>query len=150
MDDNDLQKAADAFGTGEKQETKNYEEAPASANVRIKSPQGFEWQFTIRDDHASTLLFKMAAMEKRWLGAGFIPVIPTHFQKAAPKPVDYIEGRLCPLDGGRLIKPPVGTNRPIKCENSKYNFQTKTSSGCAFTEWPKSGYEQDMERQNGY
>src|ERR1035437_10138554 len=60
----------------------------------------------------------------------------------------YVEGRVCPLDGGKLIKPPVGTNRPIKCENNRYNFQTKQSEGCAYTDWnnTKSGYQTDMER----
>jgi hypothetical protein len=66
-------------------------------------------------------------------------------QGYAPKVVEYVENKVCPLDGGKLIKPPVGTNRPIKCENGKYDFATKVSSGCDYKEWPKPKIAQDVD-----
>jgi len=112
-------------------------EAPASATVKIKSKDGFEWLFTMRDEKASTLMFKMKAMEKNWLESGFTPLAQNSFGKKPSAPVEYIEGRTCPTDGGRLIKPAVGSKAPIKCENNKYNFQTKQSYGCQYKEWPQ-------------
>ena len=68
------------------------------------------------------------------------------FNKGTPKPVEYVENRVCPLDGGKLIKPPVGTNRPIKCANGKYDFATKTTVGCQFTEWEKPAHVAEVEK----
>lgn len=56
---------------GDKQEL---QEAPASASVKIKSANGFEYIFTLRDLKAATLMFKIEAMEKKWLGLGWKPV----------------------------------------------------------------------------
>ena len=67
-------------------------------------------------------------------------------QKYPPKVIDYVENRVCPLDGGKLIKPPVGTNRPIKCANGKYDFATKTTLGCQFTEWEKPAHVAEVEK----
>ena len=74
--------------------------------------------------------------------------IPYEKQGGFPKKVIEYTGELCPLDKGRLIKPSA-PNRPIKCENSRYDYATKTSSGCAFVSWPKpSAFEKDMAEAN--
>jgi hypothetical protein len=49
-------------------------EAPASASVKIKSARGFEYIFTIRDEKASVLMFKIAAMEEKWVSLGWTPL----------------------------------------------------------------------------
>jgi len=117
------------------EQTSTLPEAPASATVKIKSKDGFEWLFTMRDEKASTLMFKMKAMEKNWLESGFTP-LAQGFGKKPAEPKEYVEGRVCPVDGGKLVKPPVNSKAPIKCENNKYNFQTKQSYGCQYIEWP--------------
>lgn len=132
-----------------KQEQQNIlPEAPASATVKIKSPNGFEWLFTVRDEKASVLSFKMRAMEKNWMEQGFTPLAQNAFGKKPAAPVEYVQGRTCPQDGGRLVKPPVGSKAPIKCENNKYNFQTKQSYGCPYKIWPdQQPVQQIPERQ---
>lgn len=115
--------------------TNNLNEAPASATVKIKSKNGFEYLFTLRDEKASNLMFKIKAMEEKWLGLGWTPLAQNSFGKKPAAPVEYVQGRTCPQDGGRLIKPAPGSKAPIKCENNKYNFQTKQSYGCQYKEW---------------
>lgn len=72
-------------------------EAPASSTVKIKSPNGFEYLFTIRDEKASTLMFKMEAMEKHWISKGFTPLAQNSFAKP-PK----IE-KECPTHKGEMM-----------------------------------------------
>lgn len=52
-------------------QNKELPEAPASASMKVKSPNGAEYIFTMRDEKASVLLFKMAAMEDNFLKKGF-------------------------------------------------------------------------------
>lgn len=112
-------------------------EAPASATVKIKSPNGFEWLFTIRDEHASTLVFKMNSMEDNWIKFGWTPLAQNSYQKPTVKPVEYIEGRMCNLCGKRLIKGQSkdGSKKFEKCEDNRYNWQTKQQEGCRFITW---------------
>lgn len=111
-------------------------EAPASATVKIKSKNGFEWLFTIRDEKASVLSFKMEAMEKKWISQGFTP-LAQNAQKGGKIEKEYVLGRVCPLDGGKLVKPQPGSKAPIKCENNRWNSATKQSYGCQYIEWPQ-------------
>lgn len=121
-------------------------EAPVSATVKVKSPNGFEWLFTMRSDTVSEQTTKIKTMEEEWLKASWTP-LAQNFSKFPPKKEPkFIEGKKCPLDGGRLIEPEPGTRRPIKCENNKWNFQLKRAEGCTFTEWPNS-YEDVPVRQ---
>jgi hypothetical protein len=124
---------------------KNLGEAPASVNFTYKRADGFIVQLTLRDETGEAVLKRLDGAINKIVELKGIPYErQSGFKK---REVEYT-GELCPLDKGRLIKPPVGSNRPIKCENSKYDFATKTSSGGKFIKWPqKSGFEQDMEGQ---
>lgn len=113
-------------------------EAPASASVKIKSANGFEYIFTIRDEKASVLMFKIAAMEKKWLSLGWQPLAQQQgFQRKEAKPVEYVQGKQCPQCGKRLIKgvSKDGTKHFEKCEDNRYNWQTKQQEGCSFINW---------------
>jgi hypothetical protein len=45
-------------------------------------------------------------------------------------------GDKCPQDGGRLYHIKTSTGKDMcKCENGKYDFKTKTASGCDFVAW---------------
>lgn len=61
-----------------REETKDSEgqlpEAPASVNVRLRSPRGFEYQWTIRDASNKNLLYKVQVMEQKWLNLGWEPL----------------------------------------------------------------------------
>src|SRR5690348_1467111 len=117
--------------TPEVTEQNSFEEAPASVTVKIKSPAGFEYMFTMRDEKASKLMFKMKAMEKNWTEGGFTPLAQNAFGRGQQKPVEYVPNRTCPNDGGRLInaKKKDGTAF-VKCENNK--FINGQQTGCKF------------------
>lgn len=122
--------------------TNNLNEAPASATVKIRSKNGFEYLFTLRDEKASNLMFKIKSMEEKWLGLGWTPLAQNSFAKKPAAPIEYVQGQVCPVDGGRLVKPPTGSKAPIKCENSKWNSQTKQAYGCTYKIWPNSAMPQ--------
>lgn len=123
-------------------------EAPASATVKVKSKNEFEWMFTMRDESVSELMKKIELMEDKWIKAGWTPLPQNYGGKPgyAKKAIEYIEGRKCPICQGRLVKP-QNPRAPIKCENNIYDFKTKTNSGCAFQEWPKPNSDEIPERQ---
>ncbi len=117
--------------------TNSFDEAPASVTVKIKSPTGFEYMFTMRNDKASTLMFRMKAMEKIWTDTGFTPLAQNAFSKGQQKPVEYVADRVCPTDSGKLIKAKKKDGTPfIKCENNKYINGQQT--GCKFVEWSQT------------
>jgi hypothetical protein len=96
----------------------------------FKSQGGFVVHATQRGDDLKDCYTKLGEFIKSEKGVAY------EKQSGFPKKqIEYVEGKVCPLDKGRLIKP-TAPNRPIKCENSKYDFATKTSSGCAYVEWP--------------
>lgn len=112
-------------------------EAPVVMFTNYKRTDGFEVSLTLRGDDLTTVATKLDTAIKAIIVKGGTPV-SRQSKGYPPKVVDYVVGRVCPLDGGKLINPPKDSNRPIKCENNKYDFATKTSSGCKFTEWPNS------------
>ena len=123
-------------------------EAPVVMWSTYKRVDGFEVSVTLRGTTVIDVAVALDATIKSIIKAGGTPV-SRQPQKYPPKVTEYIEGRVCPKDGGRLIKPPLNSNRPTKCENSKYDFQTKTSSGCDYISWEntKSDFQKDMEEK---
>lgn len=112
----------------------NDSEMPVVMFTNYKRTDGFEVSLTLRGTNVSTVATELNKSIETIKANGGTPV-SRQSKGYPPKVVDYVVGRVCPLDGGKLINPPVGTNRPIKCENGKYDFITKTTSGCTFTEW---------------
>lgn len=51
---------------------------------------------------------------------------------------DYLLDRVCPKCKGRLFRQKTVKGTIVKCENSHYDFKTRTASGCNFIEWPSS------------
>lgn len=107
-----------------------------SATVKVRTKNNFEWLFSIRAETTKDLVVKMETMEEIWLEKNWIP-IAQNTSKFPQKVIEYVEGELCPLDGGRLVKPQPGSKAPIKCENNRWNFQLKKAEGCEFVKWPK-------------
>jgi hypothetical protein len=112
----------------------HFPESPAVAWTNIKTVNGFHWSFTMRANTVKDIVKQIEDIEiifiqKKWEAE---EIRSSGFKK---KEVEYT-GKLCPIDQGKLVKP-TAPNRPIKCENAKYDLQTKTSSGCAYVEWPK-------------
>ena len=57
----------------------------------------------------------------------------------APKPIEIVEGRKCPKCNADLIYFEAKGKKHIKCSTSKWDYITKTSSGCDFIEWADDG-----------
>jgi len=116
-------------------------EAPKSATVKVISPNGFHWLCTVRGDDKTSLLADMEKFEESVLAKNWKPELPpVRGGGFAPKPVEYVEGRVCPTDGAKLIH---ATKRDgtkfIKCENNKWVNNQQT--GCKFVEWSQANYE---------
>jgi hypothetical protein len=111
------------------------QEAPASVTYSITSPDGFNALFTVREMSGTELLGKMSGtIEKKLLELGYKPQAPK--MGYPPKVKDYVEGRVCPVDGGKLVnKVSKAGKKYIQCENGSYNPVTKTTDGCKYTEW---------------
>lgn len=111
-------------------------EAPISLTFKL-AYKGIEVLATKREEHAVLKPYlEGAKIAIDWALENGFEVPAPRFPKKEIKPIEYVEGRKCPLCGGRLITPPPGTNKPIKCEFSKYNFQTRQTEGCTHVEWP--------------
>lgn len=113
--------------------------------TNYKRTDGFEVSITLRGEELSLVAGDLDMAIKSIIKAGGTPV-SRQSQKYSPKPVEYVENRVCPKDGGRLIKPEAGSNKPIKCENGKYDWKTKTTSGCQYIEWPKSEMAEQVDK----
>lgn len=116
----------------------DFPEAPASATVKIKTKLGFEWLFTVRSDSVlepkTGLFAKIDSLEKEFTERGWTALAQNNgFPK---KEKDFISGRTCPKDGGRLFNSVTKTGRKfIKCENNKWDAMQQKAIGCDFVEW---------------
>lgn len=112
-----------------------FPEAPASVTYSITSKGGFNILFTVRAIAGLDLLDTMESIEKKLIKLEYKPQVRQTFG-GSKKEVEYVEGRVCPLDGGRLMKGVSKAGKAyIKCENGKYDFTTKQNTGCPHVEW---------------
>lgn len=79
----------------------NLNEAPASATVKIKSKNGFEYLFTLREMNGTTLLDKMEKLEITLSSKGYVPSVQT-FSKFPPKA--EVPTKPCPTHSGAIMK----------------------------------------------
>lgn len=117
-----------------KTEKKNWDvnEAPASVTYSITSKDGYNALFTIRDINGASLLDTMEIIEKVLHDKKYLPQVKQGF--GAKKEVQYVEGKVCPLCKGRLIKAISKVGKEFhKCENGK--FIGGVASGCKFVDW---------------
>ena len=108
-------------------------EAPASVTYDVTSPNGFNVLFTVRDMTGMELLAKMTTIEKKFLEQGFKPH-DRSFQKKQEQPKVYAD-HVCPTCGAKVLIVDTAKGKMEKCETQKYDFKTKTSSGCAYYKW---------------
>lgn len=117
-------------------EDKTYKEAKASVTYQLKTAGGFSTLFTMRGEDEEELLNRMALQEQYFLSNGFEPDVKRGFVKQ-DKPIEYVEGRTCPKCNAKLVYFEAKGLKHIKCSTAKYDWKTKTSSGCDFVEWTK-------------
>ena len=112
-----------------------------SVTFSITDSQGFDLLYTIREkDTDKNFPQRVTDTSKMLSVEGYKPKVKPVYNKPpyVKKEKDYITDRVCPQDGGKLYKLLTKTGKTmIKCDNSKWDFTTKTASGCDFVEWPK-------------
>jgi hypothetical protein len=114
-------------------------EAPASVTYSVTTPHGFDILFTLRDTTGLGLLDKMESVENYLLNHEYKPQIKRSFG-APKKEQEFVEGKVCPKDGGRLVKKVTKAGKPYhKCENGKWNPTTNQAMGCPFVDWLDQG-----------
>lgn len=110
-------------------------ESPTSVTYSVTSKNGFNTLVTIRDAEFKELSVKMQFVEEWFTSNGYTPQVKQSF---GAKPKDYVEGRVCPKDGGKLVNKVSKTGmKYIACENGKYNPTTKSTDGCSYVEFPE-------------
>lgn len=126
-------------------EEKQLPEAPLSVNTKVKSPNGFEYQLTLRagvtDEDFSQLMTLIAEKEHILLKKNWTPLTLNTQKGGFPKKEpEYVPDRICPTDGARLVYATKkdGT-KYVKCENNKWDKLQNRATGCPFVEWPKTG-----------
>lgn len=131
-------------------------EAPRSATASVKSKNGFYWLFTMREVTGQELIKDIENFETMVMLKGWTPVEPRQgggFQKQA-KPIDYVEGRMCPQCGSRLVHAETKEGKKfIKCSTNKWDFAAKQSTGCKYVDWgdmskPQQAYQQQVGNGN--
>lgn len=111
-------------------------EAKSSVTYSVTSKDGFNILFTVRDDKASDLLDKMAIIEPSLIKRGYVPQKKSFGGGGEKKPIEYVEGEVCPLCKEKLVKATTKDGKNfIKCSTQKYDFATKTTSGCKYVKW---------------
>lgn len=113
-------------------------EARAIEFTSYVDDRGFERHLTLRGMSGTEVMGKLDLAITYILENGGRPLVkPQGYGKNAPQmPVVYVEGRQCPIDGGRLIKGVTKTGKKnVKCENNKWDALQKKSIGCEFIEW---------------
>lgn len=115
----------------------NMPEAPASVTYSITTPGGFNALFTVRDTSGTELINKMKIIESSLIVQGYKPQERKAWGGGAKveKPIVYVENEACPVCGSKLIEAETSKGKIIKCSTQKYDFKTKTSSGCAYMRW---------------
>jgi hypothetical protein len=110
-------------------------ESPTSVTYSLVTPSGFPILFTMRDEKVNELISKMEMLEQSLLKKGYKPQEKRSFGEK--KPLEIVPNRKCPTCGADLVYTSLKDGRRmIKCSTQKYDFMTKTSSGCPYVEWP--------------
>ncbi len=98
-------------------------EAPASATVKVVSPKGYSWLFTMRSDSAEDLLFKTLTMEGHFENYGWKPVEEgKQAAKAQGTPQPTGEPPVCAIHG----KPMEWKSGVSKTNGRPYGFWSCT------------------------
>src|SRR3990167_9162467 len=114
----------------------NFTDAPVSLNIQVITPQGFLGQITFRGDDWDKIKDAFLIEEKNLMTDGFKPQPVRTFGGPRPeKKIEYVEGRVCPKCKNQLVYFEAKGKKHIKCSTSKYDWKTKTNSGCDFIEW---------------
>lgn len=112
----------------------NMPEAVASITLNVITPGDFPALLTYRAETFGKLLNDMDSVYGNLQTRGYKPQVKqSGFTRKEP---EYVEGRMCPKCSSKLV---YGTKQDgekfIKCSTNKYDFKTKTATGCTFVEF---------------
>ena len=112
----------------------SYTDAPASVTYQIETKAGFNALFSIREESGIELLNKMDIIEETFAVKGIKPQPQRSY--GAKKEVKTVDGRKCPDCGNDLVETVTSSGKKmIKCSTQKYDFTTKSVTGCTYVEW---------------
>lgn len=112
----------------------NFPEAGAVINIDYKRTDGFVVKLTLRDENGTKVLMRLDEAIKKIVELGGSPYEKS-FGKPA-KPVEYVEGRMCPTCGSKLVYSTTKEGKKfIKCSTNKWNAMTRQPEGCKFVDW---------------
>lgn len=114
-------------------------EAKASVSYSLLNKDGYPLIFTVRSLDEAELLDLMVDLESMLNKRGYQPdkKVSGGF---APKVKEVVQGETCPKCNQPLVKftSKDGTKSGVKCSTAKYDFMTKTASGCNFVRFDES------------
>jgi len=119
----------DALGVGN--------EAKSSVSYSLSSKNGFPFIFTVRENDEAVLLDLMDTLESSFVKRGFQA---ERKSGGYPAKVKEFTGEKCPKCQAELVKfaSKDGTKTGSKCSTSKYDYMTKTASGCDYVKWDEN------------
>ena len=92
--------------------------------------------FTVRDTDGKAAMSRINAAIEMIKKEGGIPIPLRGQARSFAKPREYVKDRACPNCGSPLVYATTKEGkRFIKCSTQKYDFQTRTVSGCNYTDW---------------
>ena len=123
-------------------------EAPSSVTYSVER-KGFNILFTVRASSGAELLEQMEVIEEHLLDKGYSPQKPKFSggsSNYAKKEVVYLDGVKCPDCGERVVEQMTKDGKmAYKCATQKWDFKTKTSTGCKFFTWTKPAVRQEAQ-----
>lgn len=111
-------------------------EAPAIAFTNFKRIDGFEVSITLRGENGTTVLEKLGLAIEQIKKEGGTPVVRNSGGKREwpVKPVEYVEGRMCPTCGEKLVyATKKDGSKYIKCSTNKW--MNNQVIGCPYIDW---------------
>lgn len=132
-------------------------EAKFSASYKVMSPKGYEVMVTVRTDDPNTEQDKLLTDTEAYLDiGGYTPInrwtgkpiektpVPARLQNAAVGVGQAIAAQSdygpCPKCGSPLVEKETKTGKKmLKCSTQKWDFMTKTATGCDYVKWLDDG-----------
>jgi len=112
-------------------------ESPISVTFSLLDPNDFPILLTFRSDDPKILMSELID-KSSWLKAnGYKAQVKKSFGWGDKKPIEYVDGEVCPLCKEKLVKATTKDGKTfIKCSTQKYDFATKSITGCKYVKWP--------------
>ena len=118
-------------------------EAVASISYTLTSPEGYPCILTVRASSQSGLVKAIDEITKYLKDSGY---------NGGKKEPEKVDGKECPKCGSPLVKVEYRDKKTgetkylIRCSTQKYDFKTKTTSGCDYVEFPSEDLDSSVDK----